>query len=141
MTDVDETINNFRERLETMNAQQGHQAQKLGLFSGVARPDALRALQGDITRLLAQAKQQQGVFELTAKQLADLTELRTQVQAMMPEVSPSTVKKSWTEVRKQVESSPQPVSAQSVFRQWAEEKRAAVGHDKKSDSPGPSKAK
>lgn len=141
MSELDNTIKAFRERLENLDAQQNNEIKKIGLFSGAARPDALRLLQGDITRLLTQVKLQPEVLDATSQQLPDLlrdlTELRAKVRAMMHEGSnANTVKKNWTEVRKQAESSPAPVSPHSVFKQWAENKRA-VDEDNNQKPEGP----
>lgn len=137
--DLDKKIEALRERLHNLDAQQASKAQKRGLFSDASMPDAMRLVQGDITKLLIQAKLQDGC-DLTAEQLSILKELRAEVRDKVADVSPSAVKQNWTEVRQQAESSQQPVSPQSVFKQWAEAKRAA-GDDKKSDGLGPSKAK
>ncbi|MDF1683755.1 MAG: hypothetical protein P1U36_03765 [Legionellaceae bacterium] len=134
MSDIDEQINALRERLGNLGAQQESKAKTKGLFSNGSKPDVMRSLQGDITRLLTQAKLQAG-FELTSKQLAALKELRAEVRDKVAEVSPSTVKHHWTEVRQQAESS-KSVSAQSVFKQWAQEKRE-VDEDNKNKPEGP----
>ena len=136
--DADEKIHAFRERLKNFDAQYARQIQNIGLFSNAPTSDSMRLLQGDISKLLTQAKLQPDVFDLTPRQLTDLTELRAKVRAMMTEASPSAIKKTWTDVREQAKASQKPVSAQSVFKQWAKEKRAVNQENKNTpERPGP----
>jgi len=138
--DFDKKIEALRERLDNLDAQQVSKAQKRGLFSDVSMPDAMRLLQGDITKLLIQVKQQDG-FDLTSNQLDDLTKLRAEVRALITDSSQSaSVKQNWTEVRQQAKlSKPTPVPAHRMFKQWAEDKRKMDEENDKNkpDGPGP----
>jgi|TARA_R110002126_G_scaffold110918_2_gene248548 hypothetical protein len=138
MSNVDEQISLFRERLENDGIQQDNTVQKTSLFLKASEPDAMRLLQGDITKLLTQAKLQDG-FDLTSIQKAALEELRAEVRQRIADVKPSVVKSSWTEVRQQAESTG--VSAQSIFKKWAHDKHTSKEERHKPEGPEPSNKK
>jgi len=138
---LNEKIESFLKRLGDIRKQEGvdikqeKQARNIGFFSNPPTPQAMTALQADVTKVLIRAKQQEA-FEPTPIQHAALQELRAEAQRMITEVNPSAAKKGWDEVRKRSEEGV--VSVKETFKSWAEERVESEDEQDKPQGKKPS---